>query len=314
MNTEMMELFAEHTSKDYPVGVYYIDLEKMYMNSVRSHWHSELEIDYVKSGSAVFSIGEESIPLSSGNVILINGNRIHSIHSANDENCVILSLLFHPAYLFDSERSFLSVKYCAPITSNSAFRYMTFDRADDFGRKGIECINSILNANLTKSYGFELETKSLLCSFWLQLLAKSALSEKPSNAATLATMDEERIKDAIQYIHSNYASPLTLDDIAESIHVSKSECCRCFKRTLHITPFDYLLKHRIFESARRMQKGDQSADSITALATSVGFHNASYYNKIFRKYLNRTPTEYREQIKKSHRDALSPFGISLARM
>ena len=64
MNTEMMELFAEHTSKDYPVGVYYIDLEKMYMNSVRSHWHSELEIDYVKSGSAVFSIGAESIPLS----------------------------------------------------------------------------------------------------------------------------------------------------------------------------------------------------------------------------------------------------------
>ena len=133
-------------------------------------------------------------------------------------------------------------------------------------------------------------------------------------ASVLSVLDEDRVKQAILYIHANYAKPLTLDDIAESIHVSKSECCRCFKRSMRLTPFEYLMKHRIFESARKMQRNEQAADSISSLASSVGFNNSSYYNKIFRKYLHCTPTEYREEIKKNHRDALSPFGISLARM
>ena len=84
---------------------------------------------------------------------------------------------------------------------------------------------------------------------------------------------------------------VTLDDIANSIMVSKSECCRCFKRTLGITPFEYLMKYRIQESAKRIQRRPQ--DSISEIAGSVGFNNTSYFNKIFKKYMECTPSEYR---------------------
>ena len=124
----------------------------------------------------------------------------------------------------------------------------------------------------------------------------------------------ERVKKAILFIQDHYRDAITLDHIAESIHVSKSECCRCFKRTTKEAPFDHLLIYRVFESARRMQRADASADSIQTLSKAVGFHNASYYNKIFKKYMGCTPTQYREIIKKSHRDALNPYGISLARL
>lgn len=314
MYTDIVEFYEEHTNMDFPVGIYYVELQKMYMECVRWQWHNELEIDYVRSGEAIFEIGEETVRVSAGSAVLVNGNHIHSIHSEQPEKCVILSILFHPDFIFDSSESFLSLKYKEPILTNPDFKFVTFTPASPWGKRGIECINAIINTNLHKNHGYELLTRSYLCNLWIQLLEKDAQEMQTKTASVLSVLDEDRVKQAILYIHANYAKPLTLDDIAESIHVSKSECCRCFKRSMRLTPFEYLMKHRIFESARKMQRNEQAADSISSLASSVGFNNSSYYNKIFRKYLHCTPTEYREEIKKNHRDALSPFGISLARM
>ncbi|MGN0326494.1 MAG: AraC family transcriptional regulator [Lachnospiraceae bacterium] len=313
-----MNKLTEQPNMGYPVGVYYVELKKMYMKKVQWHWHPELEISLVRSGTAVFVIGEKQITVTAGSAILINGGRLHSILPDSDKEetspCVILSILFHPHYLFGSMDSFLAAKYGTPITENPEFYYTLFCPEDRWGKRGIECINAILNANLNQSYGYELVTKSHLCSFWMQLLEKTDIFRKNTTPSSLSVLDEERVKDAVSYIHEHYKEPISLKDIADSIHVSKSECCRCFKRAMQISPFDYLLMYRIYESACKMQRDDAEAGSIHSLAVSVGFHNTSYYNKIFKKYLSCTPTEYRGIIRKSHRDALNPYGIPLARL
>lgn len=313
-----MNNFAEQTNMDYPVGVYYIELNKMFMNKTPWHWHPELEICFVRSGTAVFEIGETQIAIEAGCAILINGGHLHSIienkMASASEPCIILSILFHPAYLFESMDSFLAIKYGSPVIKDPEFRYALFTPGDSWGKRGIECINAILTANLNQSYGHELVTKSHLCSFWIQLLEKTDIFRRNKPSFSLSVMDEERIKDAITFIQDRYSDPITLKDIADSIHVSKSECCRCFKRAIRLSPFDYLLMYRIYASALKMQHGGKETESIASLAASVGFNNTSYYNKIFRKYLSCTPRQYREFIQKSHRDALNPFGIPLSRL
>ncbi len=306
------EDFAEHTNHDYPVGIYYVDLDRMYMNRVRWHWHEEMEIDLVRSGCASFSVGEEDVILNAEDAIWINRNRIHSIHPLTPET-VILSILFHPSYLFENTDSYLADKYYLPLIDSAAFPFVVLTEEDTAGRQVMDCVTTILHANLNKAFGFELVTKSQLCLLWLSLMDN--LRRHPLPGGNLqALTDESRVLEAIRFIHNNYTKPLTLNDIAESIPLSKSECCRCFKRTLRMSPFDYLLQYRIYISARMMQKNAPQAESISLLSASIGFNNPSYYNKIFKKYLGCTPTVYREQIKKSHRDSLSPFGLSLARV
>lgn len=313
-----MNNFTEQTNMDYPVGVYYIELKKMFMNKAPWHWHPELEICFVRSGTAVFIIGEEQIEVSAGSAILINGGHLHSIIEKKETEasnpCIILSILFHPIYLFESMDSFLALKYGTPIIKDPEFRYALFTPDDNWGKRGIECINAILTANLNRSYGHELVTKSHLCSLWIQLLEKADVFRQNEFSFSLSVMDEERIKDAVTFIQEHYAQQITLKDIADSIHVSKSECCRCFKRAIQLPPFDYLQMYRIYASALQMQHGSNETKSIASLAADVGFNNTSYYNKIFRKYLSCTPRQYRESIQKSHRDALNPFGIPLSRL
>ncbi|MCR4584552.1 MAG: AraC family transcriptional regulator [Lachnospiraceae bacterium] len=297
---------------DYPVAVYYVDLHNMFLECVPPHWHGEMEIDLIRSGSAVFSVGEQEATLSAGDVIWINSEHLHSVHPASGDDCVMLSILFNPSYLFEQADSFLTTKYYLPLIENRQLGFAVIPASDPSSAKSLDAVDSIFAANLNKEYGYELETKSLLSTFWLRLLEFGASGA--GDAGPKALTDEERVKSAIHFIHNEYMRELKLDDIAGSIHVSNSECCRCFKRSTSLTPFEYLLKYRIFEAARRLQKNDPTAASMQKLSDTVGFNTPSYFNRIFKKYLDATPGEYRDRIRASHRDALNPYGISIARL
>ena len=90
-----------------------------------------------------------------------------------------------------------------------------------------------------KSYGYELMTKSNLCKLWIWLL--NLKNKDSGNAKQTSIIDENRVKQGILYIHEHYNENITLDTIAENIHLSKSECCRCFKRAASLTPFEYII-------------------------------------------------------------------------
>ena len=60
-NYESLQEIVEHENKDYPLGVYYVEPGEMFMEHVRWHWHTEIEIDLIKEGCAEYRIGEKPI-------------------------------------------------------------------------------------------------------------------------------------------------------------------------------------------------------------------------------------------------------------
>jgi AraC-like DNA-binding protein len=163
----------------------------------------------------------------------------------------------------------------------------------------LECINGVIANNLVKNFGYELSTKAKLCDFWISLLGvvfpdTEASSRKVSGAIPL---DESRARDLISCIEDHYSEKITLDELAASVHISKSECCRCFKRALNVTPIEYLMKYRIYMAANLIRNKDPKASSFSDLAYHVGFNNASYFNKVFKQYLNCTPSAYKRKLR-----------------
>lgn len=278
---------------DFPVGAHLMDLSNFSMRYIRWHWHEEVEFMIVHSGEAVLKLPDADIPLSPGDGIFINQNRLHSIHSGSDTKCKIYSLKFNPAFLFGYGQTGFSTKYLLPVLSSPNFHYLVLRKNDRALLEMLVQAKKIYDCCQKKAHGYELKAKGYLCLLWERLLpfVGSNSAQVPVIPPHMQT-DSNRIKQAIRFIEKSYMEPLTLDDIAASIHVSKSECCRCFKRALGLTPFEYLMKYRIFESTKRIINGDESAKSISTLATSVGFNSSSYYNKLFKKYLNCTPTQY----------------------
>ena len=287
------ETSLEHGNLDFPVAVYNITLSEMAMNVIRWHWHDEIEMLYLIEGTMKVLVDNTCFKLKEGQGIFINQNVLHSMNIMDNSDAVFKSVVFHPSFMFGYGRTVMSVKFLTPLVENRSMKYLLFD-SDSYLMKLL--IESITLLNEKKS-GYELLCKSNLCKMWYLLLQISNTTIPKGTKTKNIANDELRIKEAILYIESHYTEEISLDDIAESIHISKSECCRCFKRVLHLTPFEYLIKYRIYSATKAIQRADSNATSIGTLATSVGFSNISYFNKVLKNYLGLTPTEYKKKQK-----------------
>ena len=116
------------------------------------------------------------------------------------------------------------------------------------------------------------------------------LSEITAVAKKLQESSFIKNKDVLSFIHQNYSNKITLQDIADAVFVSKGECCRFFKKSLKMSPYDYLINYRINESMKLLKN---SSLSILDISENVGFNNVSHYIQIFKKKTGQTPLEYR---------------------
>ena len=284
-----------HGDIDFPVMLYPVTLSELYFRLIRWHWHPEIEMIYVVKGKVEALIDEESFVLEPGQGIMVNQNVLHAFRRIEGYESVFVSIVFHPCYIFGYGTAALAVKYMNPIVNNPDMKYLILQDNDPLTAPIISHIKQIENLYTSRELGYEIACKAALCNMWHVLLKLPQHSKSPVVKSKRLLNDEQRIKDAIVFIEQHFAEPITLDEIADSIHISKSECCRCFQRVLRVTPFEYLLKYRIFYATKLIQQQDPAASSISNLAITVGFGNISYFNKVFKRVLNMTPTEYKKQ-------------------
>ncbi len=284
-----------HGDIDFPVMLYPVTLSELYLRLIRWHWHPEIEMIYVVKGKVEALIDEESFILEPGQGIMVNQNVLHAFRRVEGYESVFTSIVFHPCYIFGYGTAALAVKYMNPIVNNPDMKYFILQDDDPFTAPVISYMKQIETLYKSREIGYEIACKAALCNLWQVLLKLPRHSKSPIVKSKRLLNDEQRIKDAIVFIEEHFAEPITLDEIADSIHISKSECCRCFQRVLRVTPFEYLLKYRIFYATKLIQQQDPAASSISNLAITVGFGNISYFNKVFKRVLNMTPTEYKKQ-------------------
>lgn len=285
----------EHGDFEYPVGVYEINMKNMYMETVRWHWHDELELVFIHEGCGEFHVSDDSYILSKGQGLLVNQGMLHSFQIAEgSENCIYSSVVFHPSFLLSYNQTKLCSIYLHPVISNHSLTGLPLSEDVPYEKEILHLLQRIIRINKERQYCYELYTKDYLMRLWILLLERHIREIRiPSEAKDARiSMDEARAKEAIRFIEEHYADSISLDDIAASIHVSKSECCRCIRRCMKMTPFEYLMKYRIFIAAGLLCD-ENFNDSLATLASKVGFNSSSYFNKLFKKYMNCTPTQYK---------------------
>lgn len=97
---------------------------------------------------------------------------------------------------------------------------------------------------------------------------------------------------ALDYMAVHYKVDITLQDVADIVHVSKSYFSLLFKKQTGQNFIDYLIDLRIRE-AKRLLTGRES--KIYEVAESAGFHDVKYFSKLFKKLTGLTPVEYKEK-------------------
>jgi len=95
-----------------------------------------------------------------------------------------------------------------------------------------------------------------------------------------------------KYIDDNYSQQFTLDELAQIFHMHPIYMHRKFKKDIGVTPANYLKQIRISRAKAYLLTTDLSIDDISE---RCGFCNCSYFIKVFKGQVARTPYQFRNE-------------------
>lgn len=284
---ENQKELKEHGNYAFPVNISIEKIQSYEKGVFLWHWHPEIELTLILSGQVEYRIEDTTYILSAGDGMFCNSNSLHSGYMYRGQDCTYLSITFHPRFLYGYENSILNTKYISFITSNELWSSLLLEPSITWQCEVLDCMKKIYDLSLAQPEDFELQTHMLLLNIWQRLYMH--FSEQP-NYASKPKQHLQRLRDILAYIEKHYNHEISLDDIAKTANICKSECCRFFKKHMGMTIFDYILYLRIQNSLPLLKK----IDSITEVAAIVGFSSPSYYSQIFKRYMKCTPMEYKK--------------------
>lgn len=280
---------TQHGEPGFPMIVYLNDFTTYVAEMIPWHWHEEVEFVVVTQGTVEFSVGTGQFLLKAGEGIFINADTLHSMAPSGSERAYMFSVLVNPGILGTERGALLSSQYVVPYITDKGLPYEVLGKEKEYHRECLQKLVLIREAYTAKPFGYEYILHNYICEIWF-LLIKESWRHRDRKLRS-GGADEKRIYEALQYIQNHFREEISLDDICGVLNISKSECCRCFRRCLRMTPFEYLMMYRIHAAAQMLEKTDAT---VTETGLSTGFRSNSYFCKLFRRYMNCTPAEYRK--------------------
>lgn len=135
--------------------------------------------------------------------------------------------------------------------------------------------------------------ESLEASGWTRLLLHQFgvgnLSALPAHPKEMPEIIDRQIDQAIRWITLQFHQQISIDHMASSLGYHRVHLSKAFKQRTGLSPKQFLLKMRM-DKARELLGGPLTIDQV---ATSVGFNDALYFSKQFRKHTGVPPSEYR---------------------
>ena len=105
--------------------------------------------------------------------------------------------------------------------------------------------------------------------------------------------DKERGEKAIQYIHAHFAENISADSLAMEVGID-IKLLQLFMQTVTgLTVHHFILKVRIEHSLSDLANFRKS---ISAIALNLGFSDLGHFDRVFKKYTGKTPTQFRSEL------------------
>ncbi len=286
MRDESFRETTRHGSEEYPFQYYLEDIWLFDFHCIDWHWHPEVEFVFLEQGTAEFLVGNQRHILNAGTGIFINSQVIHRFEAT--ESAQIPNIVFSP-FLLAPEESLIFQKYMRPVL-DSPVECLVFSQNHLQQREILNKLCAVF-AVQEAAGARELKTVELLLGLW-EILCELPEISGAFSAPRPRERGRARLQIMLQYIHKNYPHPISLDDIAGAVALSKSSVLSLFRQTIHTSPVSYLLNYRLKQAAKLLAATE---NNVSAIAEATGFESTGYFCRKFKEAFQVTPSEYRRK-------------------
>ena len=267
----------------------------------------DYELLYIKEGTPVVTIEDQVYNAVPGDAFLIRPRQLHTIFCPNDYPVIQPHVHFdlycrddrdklYPSFLTESslppedralfredalKDAYPQLPPCVSFKNSPVFEGFLFDLID-------EAAHPSLHSDLRMEWLF-LRLLDLFISQASYSWQMKSLSKAESTAS--------RIK---LYLDNNASARITLDELADTLHLDKSYLVSLFKRRYGQTPIAYHQRLRV-EKARDMLVYTNL--SVTQIAQATGFSSIYDFDRVFRRLLHAAPSAFRMRQQDAAQDA-----------
>lgn len=129
---------------------------------------------------------------------------------------------------------------------------------------------------------------------WIKEIYRHTLETIKKNKSSKASKTIEEVKNYIGENYQNYE--LNIDEIARNLFINYAHLCFIFKRDTGVTINEYLTEFRIRKAKDLFDSGNKLIHDV---ASKVGYADANYFGKCFKKFYGIPPSKYLENINRN---------------
>lgn len=285
--TEFINSVNLNAGSDFPYLVLDVVNEQSYPRNPGfqvMHWHEDIQFIYVLEGEIEIKTLTKLVSVDAGSGVFINKNVVHLVrkNSACHYNSFIFPDYFLKFYFGSPAKDFVE-----SIIGKEQIPICCFSRKTENHRTILNALKRLSEIEKNKTNFYVYEVLVSLTTLWLEVRKNIQFPSEKQDIVVHARMQK-----FLQYIEQHFGEDVSLEVLAASANVSKSECLRCFKSTMQSTPYKYLIEYRLSKAAELLKNTDES---ISNIAECVGFHQISHFGKCFKEKTGLAPRDYRNR-------------------
>lgn len=265
---------------DFPIELYEIDGNHP-KYEMAHHWHSEIEIIRIISGSLHLRLNNREIEAEAGDVIFVNSE---TVHGGVPDSCVYECIVFNMDMIFAGDKQ--CSRFLDDLNNHLLVVLDHFHRdKSDF----TDAADKLFSAMKGKACSFEI----LSALYGLFSVIISSGYYRPVSGLSEGNIKGNiKLKRVLTFIRASYDSQISLEQMAETAGMSPKYFCYFFKEMTGKSPIEYLNTYRIERAARKLLNSDRS---VTEIAYTCGFNDLSYFIKTFKTIKGITPKAFRKK-------------------
>lgn len=279
----------QHSTTLIPYSYYECRLPELYAN-VPMHWHSEFEINYIHCGKGEFICGNRKFTAAEGDILILPPNMLHTAYPCKDNILIYGAFVFSSVLLGANSNDRCTAECIRPIINGNVLVNVhipsdseNYDNIKTMTDRIFFCIHE-------DSPRMDLLLKGeLMQLFWfLENSGNIIFQQSPRNSRN------DIIRPVLEYMARNYQNDITIEQLADLIHLSKSYFMKCFKDTVGVSAIEHLTQLRMNAICEALST---TGDKIADIAFRCGYSNLSNFNRQFLKKVGCSPDEYRKRNK-----------------
>lgn len=288
-----MDQYSMPIAGDLPAD---FTIDRLQVDSpVPLHSHDYLELAYILKGWTRHTLNGKSQRLKAGQYMILDYSEVHS-YDVVSENLIVINCLFKPSVVdialsdccsFRELLSHYMINIGYTIGPSQSKEKIFFDSDGEI----LLLLQKIQEEYQNKKTGY----RQLIRSSLIEIIIKTMRKMEDKHLSVMKKYDENMMQ-IVLMINQNPNTADSLSELAARLNMSVGNLSRRFRLATGYRFSEYLQKKRIEQACRLLIN---TREKIPEIALQSGYSDLKFFNRIFKKNVGETPTQYRKRFSKN---------------